>query len=67
MFVFRLATTVRIFMFLSIFISYSLQFYVAVSVAWPPIEAKLSPRFKEMKIPVAEYTFRTLLVILTCV
>jgi len=56
-----LAMSVRIVMSASIFLSYALQFYIPVSIAWPWMEARI-PKNAQVG---AEIVFRTALVILT--
>jgi proton-coupled amino acid transporter len=53
---------VRLAMSISIFLSYALQFYVPMSIAWPQLQARI-PKSAQTA---AEYAFRTSLVILTC-
>lgn len=59
----RLAESVRLMMALSIFLSYALQFYVPIDIAWPAIKAKIPT--ERMQV-IWEYIFRTVLVIITC-
>lgn len=59
---FRLAMGVRLSMSVSIFLSYALQFYVPMSIAWPQLQARIPKNAQTA----AEYAFRTSLVILTC-
>jgi len=56
-----LASTVRLVMALSIFLSYALQFYVPMSIAWPAIEHRIPISYQK----ISEYGFRTLLVLFT--
>jgi len=53
---------VRLAMAISIFLSYALQFYVPMSIAWPKLQARIPKNAQT----VAEFAFRTALVILTC-
>ncbi|OXA56591.1 proton-coupled amino acid transporter-like protein CG1139 isoform X2 [Folsomia candida] len=56
-----LAMGVRLSMSVSIFLSYALQFYVPMSIAWPQLQARIPKNAQTA----AEYAFRTSLVILT--
>ncbi|XP_019866091.1 proton-coupled amino acid transporter 1 isoform X2 [Aethina tumida] len=59
-----LAQSVKVVIPLGILLTYSLQFYIAVDILWPPVLEKFGP----VKYPVfAELSFRSLLVLLTFV
>lgn len=57
-----LAQLVRLMMALAIFLSYCLQFYVPMSIIWPPIKRRIND---ESYQKVAELSLRTFLVCLT--
>ena len=58
-----LAQLVKIMMVLAILGSYAVQFYVPMEIMWPV----LAPYFNTARSQlVAEYVFRTVLVVLTC-
>ncbi|CAL8115866.1 unnamed protein product [Orchesella dallaii] len=57
-----LAESVRLMMALSIFLSYSLQFYVPMDIMWPSIKSRIPTEKMQL---ISEYAFRTLLVIIT--
>lgn len=62
-FVFRLAQSVRLMMAIAIFLSYGLQFYVPMSIIWPPLRARIQD---ERMQRVLELLLRTVLVVVTC-
>jgi len=57
-----LAESVRLMMALSIFLSYALQFYVPMDIAWPSIKSRIPTEKLQL---IWEYVFRTALVITT--
>jgi len=57
-----LAQSVRLMMAVAIFLSYGLQFYVPMSIIWPPIKARIAD---EQSQRVAQLLIRTGLVIIT--
>ena len=57
----RLYTATKLLFVGAIFISYGLQFYVPLSFVWPPVRNRISERFHT----IAEYAFRTGIVIIT--
>lgn len=61
--IYRLAESVRLMMALSIFLSYSLQFYVPMDIMWPAIKSRIPTEKMQL---ISEYAFRTCLVLLTC-
>ncbi|XP_071485365.1 neutral amino acid uniporter 4-like [Diadema antillarum] len=61
-----LYTATKLFFVGAIFISYGLQFYVPLSFVWPPVRNKLHDwTHSERYDTLAEYAFRTLLVLIT--
>lgn len=61
---FRLAQSVRLMMAIAIFLSYPLQFYVPFNIIWPCLQENFQT---EKYSKVAEYTTRTVLVLITFV
>ncbi|XP_054261216.1 proton-coupled amino acid transporter-like protein CG1139 isoform X3 [Macrosteles quadrilineatus] len=57
-----LAQSVRLMMAVAIFLSYGLQFYVPMSIIWPPIKARIAD---EQNQRIAQLLIRTGLVIIT--
>ncbi|XP_075224513.1 proton-coupled amino acid transporter-like protein acs isoform X2 [Lycorma delicatula] len=57
-----LAQLVRIMLAVAIFFSYCLQFYVPLSIIWPPIKSRIH---SEKNQQIAELSLRTFLVLLT--
>uniref|UniRef100_A0A1Y1KK33 Amino acid transporter transmembrane domain-containing protein n=2 Tax=Photinus pyralis TaxID=7054 RepID=A0A1Y1KK33_PHOPY len=58
------AQIVKVSLASSIFISYTIQYYVAIDIAW---NHYLGPKFeKHPRVGLIEYTLRTFLVVLTC-
>uniref|UniRef100_A0A1B6C7H6 Amino acid transporter transmembrane domain-containing protein n=2 Tax=Clastoptera arizonana TaxID=38151 RepID=A0A1B6C7H6_9HEMI len=57
-----LAQSVRVMMAIAIFLSYGLQFYVPMSIIWPPIKSRIGT---ERNQRVAELLMRTALVAIT--
>lgn len=62
-FIYRLAQTVKAMISAGILLTYALQFYIVIDIMWPSIHSTLGP----FKFPIlAECTFRSSLVLVTC-
>lgn len=62
-FIYRLAQTVKGVISAGILLTYALQFYIVIDIMWPSIHSTLGP----FKFPIlAECTFRSSLVLVTC-
>ena len=59
----RLAQLVKLMMVLAILGSYAVQFYVPMEIMWPSISRNFETSRQKL---MAEYAFRTLLVLVTC-